>query len=84
MGNELHEVFAFPAYVVLIYAEGDYSISAEEEMHVPVIGPLVRFEFPWEEVEHAVDLENDLALQAKIYVPALEEGLDGEWDFEPA
>lgn len=53
-------------------------------MHVAVIGPLVGSQFPREEVKHAIDLEDDLALEAKVYVSALQEGLNCEGDFESA
>lgn len=84
LGDEMHEVFSLPANVVFIYTQSNDPVSAEQEMHVAVIGPLIGCQFSGEEVEHAIDLEDDLALQAEVYVSALQEGLNREGDFESA
>lgn len=84
LGDKMHEVFSLPANVVFIYAQSNDPVSAEQEMHVAVIGPLIGGQFSREEVEHAIDLQDDLALKAEVYVSALEEGLNDEGDFESA
>lgn len=53
-------------------------------MHVAIVSTLVGGHLSREEVKHAIDLEDDLALEAEIYVSALEEGLNTKGDFEPA